>query len=375
MDKIKHKNCKDCGKSSKDTQFSKFSKILASGERQYYYKDRCKSCILGRRDKKEGRVIKRYKKYTQKDIELIRSDKYSTKELVTKFGYSKRTIYKYRNSTQEVLNNDKRTPTNRDKTFFIDETKSIEDIAIETKFSKTKIKWLAKLWNIERLLPEKVPDNPINLNFFKTWSDDMAYVLGFIASDGCVSQDFWGNPTEIKIGLSSKDVDVLEKIKNMVNSNCKISKAIRNGYEYVFFSIARKSMAQDINSLGITPKKSLTLKFPKIPQSHIKSFILGYFDGDGSVWESHNQISVSFTGTKEFLEVVRAYILREGYLKGHLGKHKSAPSGLTYRLCYHGNKGPMEILDWLYENSVESRRMNRKYDKYIFLKNKYNRHL
>lgn len=44
-------------------------------------------------------------------------------------------------------------------------------------------------------------------------------------------------------------------------------------------------MFYDLCNLGCIPQKSLTLTFPTcLPENLMASFILGYFDGDGCVW-------------------------------------------------------------------------------------------
>lgn len=62
-------------------------------------------------------------------------------------------------------------------------------------------------------------------------------------------------------------------------------------------------MAQDLNKLGITPRKSLTLSPPQIEEQYFLPFILGYFDGDGSLFKTsqYNNYGINIEGTKEIL--------------------------------------------------------------------------
>jgi len=55
--------------------------------------------------------------------------------------------------------------------------------------------------------------------------------------------------------------------------------------------------------LGIVPKKSLILQPPKIDKQFYLPFILGYFDGDGSIYylNKSNIYGLSIEGTKEML--------------------------------------------------------------------------
>lgn len=44
-----------------------------------------------------------------------------------------------------------------------------------------------------------------------------------------------------------------------------------------------KKMSNDLIDKGIVPNKSLVLKPPKINKKYYLPFILGYFDGDGTI--------------------------------------------------------------------------------------------
>lgn len=63
-------------------------------------------------------------------------------------------------------------------------------------------------------------------------------------------------------------------------------------------------------ALGIGPRKSNTLEWPRIPESFVIPFLLGYFDGDG--WLQNHPSRSSWlwgvTGTYPFLSIARDYI-------------------------------------------------------------------
>src|SRR3989344_9015715 len=62
-----------------------------------------------------------------------------------------------------------------------------------------------------RYLPfqKKVKKHSVNSDFFKTWSPEMSYTLGFVAADGNICHS--GNAHTLHI--ASDDLDVIEKIK------------------------------------------------------------------------------------------------------------------------------------------------------------------
>ena len=58
-----------------------------------------------------------------------------------------------------------------------------------------------------------------------------------------------------------------------------------NGNKKLVLAIVSDKLSSALSKLGGTPRKSLTLEFPKFIPKHLMShFIRGYFDGDGSVW-------------------------------------------------------------------------------------------
>lgn len=61
----------------------------------------------------------------------------------------------------------------------------------------------------------------VNEEFFKKWSVDMAYVLGFFAADGCLTENkIRGNKY---IEFVSTDYEIIDKIKRTLKSEHKIS--------------------------------------------------------------------------------------------------------------------------------------------------------
>ncbi len=110
----------------------------------------------------------------------------------------------------------------------------------------------------------------------------MAYILGFFCADGNMSKNKRGAHF---IEFQITDKDLLEKIKITLKSNHKIATRQRNNKHKTIYrlQIGSKIMFNDLMNLGITPQKSKTLKFPKIPKRYLNDFVRGYFDGDGSI--------------------------------------------------------------------------------------------
>ena len=114
---------------------------------------------------------------------------------------------------------------------------------------------------------------PFNEAFFYTWSDDLAWLLGLIWSDGCLKGD--------SVEVVSKDLDLIEAIVALIGQEGGVKKKKGKEAWYVFFT--SREAADWLRSLGLTEAKSFTAPFPSLPPAYEAAFVRGLIDGDGSV--------------------------------------------------------------------------------------------
>jgi len=127
-----------------------------------------------------------------------------------------------------------------------------------------------------------------NTSFFETIDSEIkAYWLGFLYADGEI-RSFERHM--LRLSLSRKDRDHILKFKNIISPESKISnykaRIRETEYKASRLTIVSKQIIQDLEKLGCTQNKTLTLTFPNnsiVPQQLISHFIRGYFDGDGSI--------------------------------------------------------------------------------------------
>lgn len=179
----------------------------------------------------------------------------------------------------------------------------------------------------------------VNHNFFKKWSSEMAYILGFFFSDGNVCH----KQKEISIHLNEKDHYIQEKMAKVMQSNRPIN--IYSGAGD--FKINSKILAKDLVKIGCIPNKSLILKFPQIKNKFLSHFIRGYFDGDGSIhFNKPNTIKISFCGTKEFITILQNKLYDALSLKIHpVYKDK------TIYVCHYYGYDARKLCKWMYEDT------------------------
>lgn len=121
----------------------------------------------------------------------------------------------------------------------------------------------------------------VNQDFFKTWTSDMAYILGFLYADGNISST---KRSGHYIAIYSADRSLLKDIRQCWQSDHKLSKrSVRSGSVYRI-QIGSKEWFTDLGILGLSPNKTKRLELPTIPNKFFGDFVRGYFDGDGNVW-------------------------------------------------------------------------------------------
>lgn len=200
-----------------------------------------------------------------------------------------------------------------------------------------------------------------NDKYFHKWSNEMAYIFGFICADGNIAWDVVKGYYVLTITASAKDKNHLEKIRKIIKSTKPLLYTeSTNSYRLIVNS---KTMCRKLMSLGVVPKKSLILKFPKVATQYIKDFIRGYVDGDGSMRyfarerSPYFELSIS-SGSKDFLIVLEHKINDMLGIRSRISKNKNE----CYLLRYSCTRG-LKLAEWLYRGS--SFYLERKYNKYL----------
>ncbi len=164
-----------------------------------------------------------------------------------------------------------------------------------------------------------------NKDFFKTWSSDMAYILGFMYADGNIVKTKRGNHY---IAIYTADKPLLVSMRKCMESSHKIS--LRNSSAGVTYRIQMGSKVwfDDVGRLGLFPNKTKRMQLPRIPDIFLGDYVRGYFDGDGNVWVGlvHKErktalrtIQVAFTsGSRKYLESLQSRLKKRGLAGGSL---------------------------------------------------------
>lgn len=166
-------------------------------------------------------------------------------------------------------------------------------------------------------------------DFFKQWSANMAYTLGFLYADGNVVKT--KRRTHF-VAIYSADRDILVKMSRAFGSNHSISER-RSSTGCVYrIQIGSKEWFTDVAKLGLFPNKVRRMSLPNILPQFFGDFVRGYFDGDGNVWagtinKDRNMpttvLLTAFTsGSHGYLETLQQALLGAGLHGGSLYRGK-----------------------------------------------------
>ncbi len=217
-----------------------------------------------------------------------------------------------------------------------------------------------------------MPRAKANSNFFKIWSNHMAYILGFIVTDGCLVEHKNGYNA---LNITNKNRKILENILKILESTHKISVKSRGGtsrFEYFQIQIRDRIIYEDLLKLGIMPRKSKIIRLPKVPSRFFGDFLRGCFDGDGSVtvwqeprWKHSWQIRAVFSsGSRGFLNDIQERLCREAGMS--VGSIQTLAR--EYNLCY-SIADSMKLSNYMYKDlDCESLYFKEKKDKFDFFK-------
>lgn len=210
----------------------------------------------------------------------------------------------------------------------------------------------------------------------------MAYVLGFIYADGCLIDAHNSSRTQY-IGITSKDSSLLHKINQALGCNKPLyerqpqirkypnGKIYKNSLTYTL-RIGNKVIFNDLIKLGLTPRKSLSLKLPQIPLQYFSPFLRGYFDGDGCLtlsrpYKNENRayrVRLVFTsGSKQFLNDIGSSISEFTEIQS-----KNIYQQIKSFYLVYCKTAALKILKFMYSDTERNKLyLDRKYERYLHL--------
>lgn len=220
-------------------------------------------------------------------------------------------------------------------------------------------------WKLKKLIAKegwgrKVPKYVYN-GCFSSLTEESAYWLGFLYADGCV--DTRGR---VRLMLQEGDVRHLEKFAAFTNST-EFTIQECNGYKRRAIEFTSREMCKDLEKYSIVPNKTLSTVIPDISVfgKYLRDFLRGLFDGDGTISESFSNVNsrtaTLYTGfpiskpNMIWLDKVLSEVVNVTY--------KSYEKANIFTITLNTNKS-VDLLHYMYANTAESCRLDRKYALY-----------
>jgi intein-encoded DNA endonuclease-like protein len=249
------------------------------------------------------------------------------------------------------------------------EGKSTTTIGKELKYGEKSVKKI--LIKNKVALRNKTGLKKCNENYFENLdTPNKAYFLGFIYADGCIL-DHKHRQEQLVINLQSQDKYILDAFSKELEFEGSLhfyegSKIAKTPYKDRFIkrgdlyrlTISSDKLCKDLRNWGVTPRKSLTCKFPhNIPNELIPHFIRGIFDGDGYISKRNNEdrFNPSFvlgvTGTENICLAINEIFAKELKISSNR-KLSSKENGHVYRVFYSNVTEIKKIYPFLYPEGV-----------------------
>jgi DNA-binding CsgD family transcriptional regulator len=191
-----------------------------------------------------------------------------------------------------------------------------------------------------------------HLYFDQMNSNDKWYWLGFLYADGYNNE----KKSTVALRLASLDRSHIELFKKYIETESPIVD-YDNGKK-TRMDLYNQHLSRQLVLLGCVQAKTHILEFPQIPEQFLSSFLLGYFDGDGSIWESGTTQCMEVAGTEKFLLEYQKHLMRNC----QLNQTKLKVSAGIHVLSYGGRTQLKRIFDFLYKDHILY--LKRKYDKW-----------
>ena len=225
--------------------------------------------------------------------------------------------------------------------------------------SVTPVYRILKEFDITRSMSDSHKKFKINENIFKIIdTQEKAYWLGFLYADGNVT--FTPNKkATMTLSLKHEDGYILEHLQKLFETDSEIQFVPRREPQHsdqLRLVIHNKEVCEDLIKLGCIPNKSLLLTYPTFLEEHFhSSFILGYFDGDGSIHinkKQYNRLQISIVGTYEFLKYISDLCKSNLDINFYFNQRHPENNNNNWNISLCGNKVCSKFLHYIYQFDI-----------------------
>ena len=149
--------------------------------------------------------------------------------------------------------------------------------------------------------------------FHQINSNEKAYWLGWIISDGSITYQPSKSKYQLELTIKQEDEDILHLLEKDL---CVENKVYTTQEKYKRFSLGSKQIVTDLINQNITQNKNFTVQVPNFDKKYNAAFIRGLFDGDGGFTVYTRKtgkkcMELSFCGNQYIISWVRDTLYNE----------------------------------------------------------------
>lgn len=217
-----------------------------------------------------------------------------------------------------------------------------------------------------------------NEDFFEVIdTEHKAYWLGFIVADGAVcktDKSTISDANRLYINISNNDKELLNIFCDDLNyDKTQVKSYIPNESTYsnnvmCKLNINSTKICEDLKKYGIIKQKTGKEKFVLLDDALMPHFIRGFFDGDGTVYNTYQNgpriTHVGFSGNYIFLNNLKTYLKKQGIIKNNNKITQEKRNNCNCCSYSFANKKDIKsFFDYIYKDAT------------VFLERKHNKFL
>ena len=178
------------------------------------------------------------------------------------------------------------------------------------------------------------------------WSSNLAYAIGLISTDGCLS------PDGRHIIFISKDIDLIKTFKRCLGLSNKITPKTSGYSKKIYHKIqfGNVQFYRWLLKIGLMPNKTKIIGKLHLPNKYLPDFLRGHLDGDGYVRAFQDPV---YSNSKRLYTTFHSASLKHlKWIQKRLNQHKGIQGWIEYstrvwRLTYAKSESKV-LLPFLY---------------------------
>lgn len=209
-------------------------------------------------------------------------------------------------------------------------------------------------------------------------TEEKAYWLGFLTADGWINKNDKNNAGVTGMELQYGDMNHLKKFNKSIGGNyqitdrwrtCSLSNNQDKKNHMCCIRIFSLIMYNSLVNKGFTKDKSYDYHIPHLRSDLVRHYIRGYFDGDGCLCFTNKSFHINFVTASKILNDDVAEVLKLENFHVTESQYINDFNTIMYRIDICRQQDKINFLDWIYQDC--NIYLDRKYKKYLKVKNKY----